>query len=82
MRFAEAFSRCTRRQMPVDGEECESCHRKKGEKHKATEQEPSMEQLHEWVIDGVAEATDGCSVEPDGRCAHGHSSWLIMKGLI
>jgi hypothetical protein len=44
--------------------------------------EPTMKELEEWVSDGVAEATDGCLVEPDGVCEHGHPSWLIRLGLI
>ena len=31
---------------------------------------------------GDHEATDGCWVEPDGECEHGHPSWLIAMGLI
>jgi hypothetical protein len=31
---------------------------------------------------GYAEATNGCIVEPDGRCEHGCLSWLIVLGLI
>jgi hypothetical protein len=47
-----------------------------------TVEEPTMEELEEWVSDGVAEATDGCRIEPDGVCEHGHPSWLIRLGLI
>jgi hypothetical protein len=61
---------------------CESCGRLKGEKHKATEKKPSMKQMEHWLNDGVAEATDGCNVEPDGICPHGHSSWFLVLGLI
>jgi len=63
---------------------CESCGRDKakGEKHKATTPAPTLEQLEEWSYDGVAEATDGCEVEPDGRCEHGHNSWLLAYGFI
>jgi hypothetical protein len=43
---------------------------------------PSMEQLTEWMMDGVCEATDGCMVEPDGKCEHGKSSWLLILGMI
>jgi hypothetical protein len=28
------------------------------------------------------EALDGCPVEPDGICPHGHPSWLRYLGLI
>lgn len=51
--------------------------------HKApTEEHPDDEQIEEWVMDSVCEATDGCTVEPDGCCPHGHVSWLIYLGLI
>lgn len=53
-----------------------------GAKHTPTEPKPTMEQLERWSFDGVAEATDGCQVEPDGRCEHGHTSWLLVFGLI
>ncbi len=32
--------------------------------------------------DGGCEATDGCWVEPDGTCPHGHPSWLRKLGLV
>ena len=44
--------------------------------------EPSQEQLEEWIYNGVSEATDGCPVEPDGECPHGYPSWLLQLGLI
>jgi hypothetical protein len=44
--------------------------------------EPSLEELMQWENKGGCEATDGCWVEPDGRCHHGHDSWLIVLGLI
>jgi hypothetical protein len=44
--------------------------------------EPSIEELTRMVFDGVAEATDGCTVEPDGVCPHGASSWLLELGMI
>ncbi len=48
-----------------------------------TEPEPTIEELEEWFLDrGQAEATDGCIVEPDGVCPHGHPSWLLWLGLI
>ena len=43
---------------------------------------PDDATLHHWIIDGVAEALDGCRVEPDGYCEHGEPSWLIQLGLI
>jgi len=47
-----------------------------------TEPEPKLEQLEAWVYDSICEATDGCVVEPDGVCHHGHLSWLRYIGLI
>lgn len=43
---------------------------------------PDIETLEEWENEGMAEATDGCIVEPDGTCEHGKQSWLIIMGLI
>lgn len=48
----------------------------------ATESQPTIETLMRWEFDGLAEATDGCTVEPDGRCPHGHSSWMLRMGVI
>lgn len=47
-----------------------------------TAEEPTIEQLMDWDHEGGCEATDGCWVEPDGTCPHGHVSWLIYKGFI
>lgn len=44
--------------------------------------QPSMKELMEWSEDGGCEATDGCWVEPDGVCEHGHPSWLLYLGMI
>jgi hypothetical protein len=42
-----------------------------------------VEILHAWQFqDGGAEATDGCWVEPDGVCPHGHPSWLLKLGVL
>jgi len=49
---------------------------------KPTTDRPSLEDLEEWMTDGGCEATDGCWVEPDGICEHGHPSWLQRIGLI
>ena len=44
---------------------------------------PSPKTLEGWLIDdGVARATDGCRVEPDGECPHGAQSWLLVLGYI
>ena len=47
-----------------------------------TEEIPDMDMLLEWSIDNLCEATDGCIVEPDGVCPHGHPSWLMKLGII
>jgi len=49
---------------------------------KPTRKAPTMKQLTRWSIDSICPATDGCKVEPDGVCAHGHASWLLYLGLI
>lgn len=50
---------------------------------KPTEPEPSVEEMEEWEWEGGGcEATDGCWVEPDGTCEHGHPSWMRYLGLI
>ena len=49
---------------------------------KPTKPEPSWEVLEVWSHEGIAEATDGCRVEPDGDCEHGHPSWLVFLGMI
>lgn len=65
---------------------CESCGAVADEtgriKHKAIGPVPDIETLEEWESDGGCEATDGCWVEPDGRCEHGHQSWLLRMGFI
>lgn len=43
---------------------------------------PIMEELEEMMFDDVVEATDGCQVEPDGWCEHGHVSWLVYLGFV
>ena len=44
--------------------------------------QPSVKTMEKWMDTGVAKATDGCKVEPDGHCEHGKPSWLILLGLI
>ncbi len=56
--------------------------REDGIKHTATVKRPSDRALGHMVYDGIAKATDGCMVEPDGSCQHGHSSWLMALRLI
>ena len=68
--------------MRVEQEESESCRRKRGERHKAVTPAHNMETLASWTFDeAMPEATDGCIVEPDGYCEHGHASWLLRLGL-
>lgn len=40
------------------------------------------EDLAEILYEGVAEAADGCTVEPDGKCSHGYRSPLLVLGYI
>ena len=47
-----------------------------------TQSPPDVHVLCDWEMDGGCEATDGCWVEPDGICEHGHPSWLLIMGLI
>ena len=49
---------------------------------KPTVSEPDIVDLQEWMEESGCEATDGCWVEPDGKCPHGHVSWLIYMGMI
>ena len=44
--------------------------------------QPAWETLEDWMWDGCCEATDGCIIEPDGHCPHGHPSWLLVLGLV
>ena len=45
-------------------------------------EQPTMEELEEWMDEGGCCATDGCWVEPDGHCKHGKPSWLLVLGMI
>lgn len=48
-----------------------------------TAEAPEIEDLMAWVDEeGGCEATDGCWVEPDGVCPHGHPSWLLAWAMI
>ena len=44
--------------------------------------EPDFVTLAGFLFDACAEATDGCLIEPDGVCPHGHPSWLKRVGVI
>lgn len=43
---------------------------------------PSIEELMEMDANDGIETTDGCVVEPDGTCEHGHPSWMLALGFI
>jgi hypothetical protein len=45
-----------------------------------TAPEPDFRTLQTWMCGRSCEATDGCPVEHDGVCRHGHPSWLIVLG--
>jgi hypothetical protein len=48
-----------------------------------TQPEPDTIAIADMVMGVVdCEATDGCVIEPDGVCEHGHPSWLLRLGLI
>jgi hypothetical protein len=47
-----------------------------------TAEGPDEDQLEAWLMDDVCDATDGCAVEIDGTCPHGHPSWLVRLGLV
>lgn len=69
------------------GVQCETCKAvaptRAQLKHKAIVPMPDIDELMEaeWE-DGGCEATDGCWVEPDGICEHGHKSWMLIMGVI
>ena len=54
----------------------------KEEQEMTTKKTPSLKTMERWLMDGVAKATDGCRVEPDGECPHCAKSWLIVLGYI
>jgi hypothetical protein len=54
----------------------------KEEQARKITKEPSIKTLYKWSDDGVAKATDGCRVEPDGTCPHGCRSWMLVMGVI
>lgn len=49
---------------------------------KPSKKPPSMATMQRWSNDGIAKATDGCKVEPDGTCPHGNPSWLLKLGYV
>ena len=66
----------------VHVEQCESCGAFHGERHRPTMRRPDAETLAKWESEGSSEATDGCRVDPDGICPHGHYSWFLALGMI
>jgi hypothetical protein len=43
---------------------------------------PSLEDLEEWLSDGLCQTPTGHDVEPDGEGPDGVPSWLRLLGLI
>ena len=44
---------------------------------------PSVDELYSMMVGTIdTETTDGCIVEPDGVCEHGHPSWLVVLRYI
>jgi len=43
---------------------------------------PTDDDLETQVHEGIVQATDGCPVEPDGTCPHGHPSWLVNMEIL
>lgn len=43
---------------------------------------PSWGEVKAMAWDGIAEATDGCTVEPDGECIHGCKAWPRIVGIV
>lgn len=43
---------------------------------------PEVDELAEWLADGVCRCPDDCLVEPSAWCSHGLASWwLILHAL-
>ena len=43
---------------------------------------PDVDELADWVADGVCRCPDDCLVEVEGWCTHGLASWwLILRAL-
>jgi len=48
-----------------------------------TADQPSVYDLWDWDDEyGGCEATDGCWVDSEGTCEHGHPSWLVRLALV
>lgn len=63
---------------------CASCGAGMGEKHRATVKTPTLAVLEHEVERGERyRCTDGCRIwEMDGRCVHGHQTWLHRLGWV
>jgi len=42
----------------------------------------TIDDIMEMEFDGAVIAADGCHVDPDGKCPHGHQSPLITLSYI
>ena len=62
---------------------CPRCAGDSTAKHVATTKAPSVATMERWERQGWGhKATDGCETDPDGKCEHGHSSWMRRLGYI
>lgn len=61
---------------------CGLCNQPLGKPNRPTTKEPSQATIERWVNNGKARATDGCWVEADGVCVHGHEAWPRYLGWI
>ena len=39
---------------------------------------PDVDEMAEWVADGVCRCPDHCLVAPEGCCVHGLASWWLV----
>jgi hypothetical protein len=46
------------------------------------EDAPTWGEVMEMCREGIAEALDGCQVEPDGKCCHGSVAWPRFVGVV
>jgi hypothetical protein len=66
----------------VQVDQCPTCGRLRGQKHRIVTRVPSLARLERMANAAAVPATDGCMVEPDGYCEHGHQSWLLRLHYI
>lgn len=43
---------------------------------------PDRDELLDLALSGLCPATDGCEVEADGICEHGHPAWTLRMGVL